>query len=331
MSGRRKSGAAFLEAMESAQEKGPAETPTAVTPGQGNWSRMAVRGMQGRIDELSEEVANALKAQCEGILQGRVPIPIPVDAIDDEIGSDRILSDPLSEAGEGDSFASLKANISERGLRVPLRVRPRDPDWQPDPATPWDVAGARFSIQSGRRRLAACRQLGIDPICFVTIARDPKVEDLQERYFENALRRNLGLVERLYSIGLIRQSMPDHSMRQISELLGVPLATLSRGTALVENWDALSARLDLTTATRDDIDAALKALRDAVDPAPEPPAQKHDARAEIRHTTPHGSLRVRQRSDGRTTFTLESRTLTADDAERLVHLLTEMSVSDSPG
>lgn len=337
MSSRKRSGAAFLEAMQSASEGHVSAGNTAVPQGQGNWSRMAVRNFETRIDELSAEVKVAHQVQYDGILAGTVPLVIPTAAIVDEVGSDRILSGPEGSADAGDpdrqdgpgSFEKLVDNIARRGLRTPLRVRPVDPAWRPDPDAPHNVAEVTFALQSGRRRLAACRALGRDPICFISFSDADSVhrDDLEERFFENAARQDLTLVERLYSIGLIRNAMPGKSMRDVSAALGVPLATLSRGAALVAHFEALSRMLDLRTATRDQIDAALKELRDA-DAAQKrkardtaPKAKRHAVRSARTLKTRHGALRVRTKSTGALTFTLESETLSLEDLPDLARHL----------
>lgn len=256
-------GTAFTAGMQRAEQTKD-NAPSPPPKGSGNWSKMARESMEQRLKEARHELDGARNAELEGIMEGVVPIHIPAARIVDEVGTDRILtSDDKDDLGDSESFQSLVENIRQRGQRVPIRVRPRDPDWKPDPTSPRDVGDQMFILQSGRRRLAACQQLGIAPLAFLSFASEDKahIEDLQERFFENAVRKNLSLVEKLYSIGLIAQHMPDASQGQIAEITGVNLAYVSRGRAVVEFYDRLSEDLDLKSVTMKEIDQALKEYR----------------------------------------------------------------------
>lgn len=227
----------------------------------GNWSRLAWTDMEARLHETREALDRAHEAHLEGLLSGRVPLSIPVSQITDAVGTDRE-EDPTS----GAEFDALVDNIRRRGLRTPIRVRPEDPDWRPDPETPEEVGAARFVLQSGRRRLEACRRLERPVLAFLSFpeagaVEDPTLDDLQERYFENTLRQDLTTFERLSSVGLIAERMPDMTQEQVAEILGVNPANVSRGRAVLAYGDRLRADLDLSRATRREIDVALKRYR----------------------------------------------------------------------
>lgn len=253
-------GAAFMAGAIDAKEK--LAVPTSSAKSGGNWSRMAIEEMEIRLREARGDLATAHEVQYQGILEGRIPIAIPVDQIVDEVGTDRITSSKDGE--DGDSFASLKENIKARGLRVPIRVRPQNTAWRPDPSFPRKVDGEVFVLQSGRRRLAACRDLGIKPMAFLSFYDDTeetRLSDLHERFFENVLRKNLTASEKLYSIGLITQEMPSLPQSELAKILGVAQASISRGMAVLQFYDRLSKDLDLATASIAEIEGKIKLYR----------------------------------------------------------------------
>jgi ParB/RepB/Spo0J family partition protein len=253
-----------------------------------------------------------------------------VDRIEDEIGSDRLAP---RQGAETESLDALIANIRDRGLRTPLRVRPRDPGWRPDPDHPRNTGDQLFVLQSGRRRLAACRELGIDPVAFLSfVAPDAqRLDDLQERFFENATRKNLSTVEKLYSIGLIARETPGITQAQIADFIGTSVAQVSRGLAVVTHFGRLKAELDLNGVTRDEIDAALKRIRD--EDAPTQEAQRK--RAERARNTPrlpfktrslsNGQARLRMDKTGMRILTLRGAMLDDERIARIIDVLDETS------
>jgi ParB family chromosome partitioning protein len=77
-------------------------------------------------------------------------------------------------------IAGLKASISRSGQRVPILVRPLD--------------GDRYSLIYGRRRLEACRELGIKVRAIVTEMDGDQA--LRDQLLENQERRDLSFIER---------------------------------------------------------------------------------------------------------------------------------------
>lgn len=310
---------ALMRGMEAGTSFEPAPDD-AVPPNTGNWSRQAVAGLKELSQIAKEEAAQANEKVREGIISGILPILIPVESILDEVGTDRIAS-PLEDTDEDGSFAALRENIRRRGLRTPLRVRPADPEWRPDRSFPHDVSGQRFVLQSGRRRLAACRELKIKPFCLVSFPEHERttLDDLEERYYENTARKDLSAFERLYSVGLIAQASGDATQEQIAELTGIPRSTISRGLAVIEFREQLAERLDLSTASRNEIDAALKEIRDR--PLAEDArnagrrARRRQAQEDLpfkTRSTALALLRLREKTDGIRVLTIESSHL--DDA-----------------
>lgn len=308
-----------------------AEGKKAVDPSKlhmgGNWSKLAFDQMEQRLQEVNGALARAEEATYQGILEGVVPVTVPVDQIIDDMGSDRF--EP--EAGDDtESLESLIDNIRQRGLRTPLRVRPKNPDWRPSPTAPRDMGDNVFLLQSGRRRLAACRHLGVDPIVFLSFAdpQDAVLDDLHERFFENATRKNLTAVEKLYSIGLIAERTAETTQAQIAEMLGTSAAQVSRGVAVVKYFDQLQKDLDIAHATRDEIDAALKKYRDKDRTHTPDAARKHEARSKARASLPfrtrnlkHGQARLGIDGDGRRVLTLRDSRLDDARIDRILSML----------
>ena len=77
-------------------------------------------------------------------------------------------------------ISGLKASISRSGQRVPILVRP--------------LGGDRYSLIYGRRRLEACRDLGIKVRAIVTDMDGDQA--LQDQLLENQERRDLSFIER---------------------------------------------------------------------------------------------------------------------------------------
>lgn len=283
------------------------ENPPAPPPkGSGNWSKMARESMEKSLLETREALGLARETLASGIKQGLIPIEIPEGQIIDEVGTDRILEADDAEDG-ADSFASLLENIRTRGLRVPLRVRPTDPEWEIDPANPRDIEGQTFAVQSGRRRLAACRQLGIAPTAFLTFPKgDLNTADLEERFFENAARKNLSLIEKLYSIGLIASNMEDMSQAKIAEIIGVNAPYVSRGLAVVEYFDRLKEDLDLKSASAREIDEALKGYRGEAPKSDLPSTER--SRAQRARNASDENLPFRKQVIGKTHLSLKNNT-----------------------
>lgn len=93
--------------------------------------------------------------------------------------------DQIETAGRIDDrlqleIAGLKASIQKNGQRVPILVRPLD--------------GDRYSLIYGRRRLEACRDLGIKVRAIVTEVEGGQA--LRDQLLENQERRDLSFIER---------------------------------------------------------------------------------------------------------------------------------------
>lgn len=338
MSSTRKSrfGNAFAQGAEAAAAtKDP--YPVEDRPSAGNWSRQAFNALTADVEEAQAEAAKANSIQHQGILEGSIPVRIPADMIKDVIGTDRVAAGEEDESGN--SYSSLLENIRTRGLKTPIRVRPIDTEWRPNPAFPRDVTGQRFALQSGRRRLQACKELGIEPLCFMSFSQDgnTRYDDLTERFFENTARKDLTMAEKLHSIGLIAKETEATTQAQIAEILGVNVSYVNRGISLVENFDALKELLpDLHKAGLNAIEAALKQINDAKDQLSVSPeaVRKRQERQRSSNTpplpfkareTPLGTLKLKKTRSGGRSMTIESDALDDEKIEKIASFIESLS------
>lgn len=201
----------------------------------GMWAGSAMNMLKQRI----EDAHGSLYA---GVMAGTVSLELDPDQIVDGVGSDRMTSWQADE-----DFAALKANIKRRGQTQPIRVRPVNEDWTPDQANPLKTSD-QFMIQSGRRRLEACRALGQPVLAIVsTVKGDQDLADLEERFHENTMRRNLNGFEELISIGLLARSLGELTQAEIAARLGVGQGDVSLGLACLDHRATIMDQVDIAT------------------------------------------------------------------------------------
>lgn len=308
-----------------AAPKTDAEEP----PMAGNWSRLAYRGMETKLQEMTADAELMRNDQLERILAGTIPVAIATDDIVDLVGTDRVASvddDPT----EASSYTALVNNIQERGLRTPIRVRPVDPLWRPNTTNPFDTAGVEFTLQSGRRRLAACRQLNIPVLAFISFPDDEgsKLEDLQERYFENVARRDLTQAEKMISIALIAENLPELMQSELGEMLHVDQAMVSRSLNLYKNLDDIAKIVDLPTASYREITAAMKVVKQPSDgsAAPDKAPIGTASIAPLPFSTRQigeSKVALKAARSGARTLTISSKELDDDLVQKVIDLLEE--------
>jgi ParB family chromosome partitioning protein len=204
----------------------------------GMWAGSAMNLLKQRIEETHGSLVS-------GILNGTVALPLDVTQINDPAGSDRV-GDWLSD----EAFEALKANIARRGQTQPIRVRPVDPDWRPNEESPLQTDSA-FVVQSGRRRIEACRQLGLPVLAILSTDQgDAALADLEERFHENTMRKDLNGFEELLSIGLLAESLSDLTQEEVAARLSVPQGDVSLGLACVSLREKIMVEIDVETAPK---------------------------------------------------------------------------------
>ena len=210
----------------------PQEAPRKGAMG-GMWAGSAMNMLQQRI-------ASTRGSMVDAVLAGTLALELDPSQVVDDVGSDRV-----TEWQADDDFEKLVANIGRRGQTQPIRVRPEDPTWAPDEADPQRTE-ARFVIQSGRRRLEACRRLGRPVLAVVsTVEGDQALADLEERFAENTMRRNLNGFEELLSIGLLAESMSDLTQTEIADRIGVTQGDVSLGQACLGLREQIMEEVDI--------------------------------------------------------------------------------------
>ena len=208
------------------------------TPMGGMWGGTALNMLRERLREASGSLV-------ESVANGTTVVEIEPSEIDDLVGSDRMYG-----WQDDDDIDALAANIRRRGQRQAIRIRPLDPDWTPDPDSPTRLRG-RFAVQSGRRRMEACRRLGLPVRAVIsTDIGDARLGDLEERWHENTMRRSLTGFEELLSIGMIAGALPDLSQQEIAERLSVSQNDVSLGKACVDLHDVIVANVDVATTPK---------------------------------------------------------------------------------
>ena len=167
-------------------------------------------------DRTAKQQAPAL-----GALQGSLSAIRELDPslIDDWGPQDRLDGFTAVNSGEeGDGFDVLKSSIQADGQQVPVLVRRSQTD-------------GRFEIIYGRRRLRACRELGIKVRTNVQDLDDATA--LLAKGLENAARRNLSFYEKARFAAVIQ--IAGHDTKTVRQVLGLSASGLSHLTKVTEN------------------------------------------------------------------------------------------------
>lgn len=297
MAKKRKLDATTLESTQDVAETGK--------PGMGGmWGGTAMNMLRQRLEDTRSTIT-------DGILNGTVALELSPSQITDPAGSDR-------QTGWQDDpeFKELVDNIARRGQTQAIRVRPADPAWVPDGDHPLETTGT-FVIQSGRRRLAACQVLGRKVVAVIaTVEGEAALADLEERFHENTMRKNLSGFEELLSIGLIADALGDLNQQEISQRLAVSQNDVSLGRACVELHDRIVAEVDTANTPKRAYREIIPQLRGKV-PAP----QKKPVAKVSKAAAGTVKVAVKQGAGGALTLTLKGADV---DAEWLAHAVADM-------
>ncbi|WP_394199564.1 plasmid partitioning protein RepB [Litoreibacter albidus] len=156
-----------------------------------------------------------------GALQGSLSAIRELDPslIDDWGPKDRLDGfTAVNSEDDGDGFETLKSSIKDGGQQVPILVRRAGTE-------------GRFEIIYGRRRLRACRELGLKVRANVQDLDDATA--LLAKGLENAARRNLSFYEKARFAAVIRAA--GHDTKTIRQVLSLSASGLSHLTKVTDN------------------------------------------------------------------------------------------------
>lgn len=167
-------------------------------------------------DRTTKTTAPAL-----GALQGSLSAIRELDPslIDDWGPKDRLDGfTAVNSEDDGDGFETLKSSIKDGGQQVPILVRRTGTE-------------GRFEIIYGRRRLRACRELGLKVRANVQDLDDATA--LLAKGLENAARRNLSFYEKARFAAVIRAA--GHDTKTTRQVLSLSASGLSHLTKVTDN------------------------------------------------------------------------------------------------
>ncbi len=167
-------------------------------------------------DRTTKPTAPAL-----GALQGSLSAIRELDPafIDDWGPKDRLDGfTAVNSEDDGDGFGTLKSSIKDGGQQVPILVRRAGTE-------------GRFEIIYGRRRLRACRDLGLKVRANVQDLDDATA--LLAKGLENAARRNLSFYEKARFAAVIQAA--GHNTKTVRQVLSLSASGLSHLTKITDN------------------------------------------------------------------------------------------------
>lgn len=156
-----------------------------------------------------------------GALQGSLSAIRELDPalIDDWGPKDRLDGfTVVNSEDDGDGFDALKNSIQDGGQQVPILVRRAGTE-------------GRFEIIYGRRRLRACRALGLKVRANVQDLDDATA--LLAKGLENAARRNLSFYEKARFAAVIQ--VAGHDTKTVRQVLNLSASGLSHLTKVTDN------------------------------------------------------------------------------------------------
>ncbi|MEP5729310.1 MAG: plasmid partitioning protein RepB [Sulfitobacter sp.] len=170
----------------------------------------------GPKDRAPKPAAPAL-----GALQGSLSAIRELDPslIDDWGPKDRLDGfTAVNSEDDVDGFETLKSSIKDGGQQVPILVRRAGTE-------------GRFEVIYGRRRLRACRELGLKVRANVQDLDDATA--LLAKGLENAARRNLSFYEKARFAAVIQAA--GHNTKTVRQVLSLSASGLSHLTKVTDN------------------------------------------------------------------------------------------------
>lgn len=190
-------------------------------------ARKSLQGLSGIAKTIadsgprtSERKPNT-SAPALGALQGSLSAIREIDPklIDEWGPKDRLDGfTAVNSDEEGNGFEALKTSIDEGGQQVPILVRRSSID-------------GRYEVIYGRRRLKACRELGLKVRANVEDLDDASA--LLAKGLENAARRNLSFYEKARFAAVIQ--VAGHNTKTVRQVLSLSAPGLSHLTKVTEN------------------------------------------------------------------------------------------------
>lgn len=194
-------------------------------------ARKSLRDMSGiantiaRSSNTSTERPPKTSAPALGALQGSLASIREIDPslIDDWGPKDRLDEfTAVNAEDDGEGFEALKSSIRDGGQQVPILVRRSK------------FAEGRFEAIYGRRRLKACRELGIKVRANVQDIDDATA--LLAKGLENAARRNLSFYEKARFAEAIQAA--GHESATVRQVLNLSASGHSHLTKVTQNVPA---------------------------------------------------------------------------------------------
>jgi ParB family chromosome partitioning protein len=223
----------------------------------GAWKAGAMAQVEGDLTDLRGDMVAAVMA-------GKRELSLDPALIDDPLGSDR-----RPDWQDSGAFTALKESIAANGQDVPVQVWPADPAWRPDPRDPLDTGAQRFHLLSGRRRRAACADLGM-PLRAVIVPPPEGASEAENRFAmlfhrfrENEAREDLSPFERLLSVGEIYEALAQSEATPLTAVafaarIGVHESIVSRARAVLRHREAI------LNTFKTPYDLSFRALQDAL-------------------------------------------------------------------
>jgi ParB family chromosome partitioning protein len=190
-------------------------------------ARKSLRDLSGIAKTIADsspqprDPATKASAPALGALQGSLLAIRELDPalIDDWGPKDRLDGfTAVNSEDDGDGFENLKSSIKEGGQQVPILVRRAGSE-------------GRFEIIYGRRRLRACRELGLKVRANVQDLDDASA--LLAKGLENAARRNLSFYEKARFAAVIQTA--GHNTKTVRQVLSLSASGLSHLTKVTDN------------------------------------------------------------------------------------------------